>query len=136
MVSFILSRSGSVYYDLSLDVTYNSIGTTAVMISDLEEAIAGATDMNVLRSVSVTSTSGKTLTLLCEYLCCQSVILILRRPPRLVFAGTVRSRYIPVTFIQITPIARQLGRGMGGFREFEVWPKFYLRSCALCTILL
>ena len=30
-----------------------------------------------------------------------------------------------------TPIARPLGRGMGVFREFEVWPKFYLRSC--CT---
>ena len=102
MVSFILPRSGSVYYDLSLDVTYNSIGTTAVMISDLEEAIAGATDMNVLRSVSVVSTSGKTLSLLCKYLCWQSVILILRLPPPLVFAGTVRSRYIPVTFIQIT----------------------------------
>ena len=36
-----------------------------------------------------------------------------------------------------TPIARPLGRGNGGFGEFEVWPKFYLRSCcALCIIVL
>ena len=27
-------------------------------------------------------------------------------------------------------IARPLGLGMGVFLEFEVWPKFYLRSCA------
>ena len=36
-----------------------------------------------------------------------------------------------------TPIARPLGRGMGVFREVEVWPKFYLRSCcARCIIVL
>ena len=30
------------------------------------------------------------------------------------------------------PKARPLRRGMGVFREFGVWPKFYLRSC--CTV--
>ena len=30
-----------------------------------------------------------------------------------------------------TPIARPLGRSMGVFRGFEIWPKFHLRSC--CT---
>ena len=35
------------------------------------------------------------------------------------------------------PIARPLGRGMGAFREFEVWPKFCLRSCCdECNIVL
>ena len=34
-----------------------------------------------------------------------------------------------------TLIARPLGRGMGVFREFEMWPKFYLRKCcAVCNI--
>ena len=33
-----------------------------------------------------------------------------------------------------TPIAPLWGRGMGVFCEFEVWPKFYLRSCcAVCN---
>ena len=31
------------------------------------------------------------------------------------------------------PIARPWGRGMGVFREFEVWPKFYHRNCAVCN---
>ena len=36
-----------------------------------------------------------------------------------------------------TLIARPLGRGMGVFREFEMWPKFYIQSCcAVCNIVL
>ena len=36
-----------------------------------------------------------------------------------------------------TPMARLLGRGMGVFGEFEIWPKFYLRSCyTSCNIVL
>ena len=35
-----------------------------------------------------------------------------------------------------TPTAQALGWGIGVFREFEVWPKFYLRSCAECNITL
>ena len=36
-----------------------------------------------------------------------------------------------------TSIARPLGWGMGVVREFQVWPKFYLRSCcAGCNIVL
>ena len=34
-----------------------------------------------------------------------------------------------------TPIAHSLGRGMVVFREFIVWPKFYLRiPCAVCSM--
>ena len=50
---------------------------------------------------------------------------------------TVCSRYLVITFLQITherhpgktPIAHPWGPGMGVFHEFEVWPKFNLRSC-------
>ena len=36
-----------------------------------------------------------------------------------------------------TPIARPLGRGMVVFREFIVWPKFYIRIyCAVCSTVL
>ena len=50
----------------------------------------------------------------------------------------MHSRYRVVIFLQIThdktPIARPWGRGMGVFREFEVWLKFCLRSCcAVCN---
>ena len=35
------------------------------------------------------------------------------------------------------PIARQLGRGMGVLREFEMWPKLFHRSCCtVCNIVL
>ena len=36
-----------------------------------------------------------------------------------------------------TPMAHPLGRGMDGFREFEMWPQFYLQiCCALLNIVL
>ena len=36
-----------------------------------------------------------------------------------------------------TAIARPLGRGMAIFREFEIWSKFFLRSCCTaCNIVL
>ena len=56
-------------------------------------------------------------------------------------SSTLRSWYLLVTLFpnnsRKTPIARPLGRGMGVSREFEIWPKFYTRSCCdVCIVVL
>ena len=52
-------------------------------------------------------------------------------------ASPISCGCFPANNSRKTSIARPLGRGMGVFREFEIWPKFYTQSCcAGCNIVL
>ena len=55
--------------------------------------------------------------------------------------STMHSRYLAITFFsyesQKVAVTRPLGRAVGVFQEFRVWPKFYLQMCSImCTIVL
>ena len=54
--------------------------------------------------------------------------------PRIALPNTVRCRHLAVTFLQMNH--ERQGWVMAAFRDFEVWSKFYFRSCALCNSVL